>query len=223
MLTPMPPSRPVSSRLDRLARFGGWALVLLSVAACTQARRKRDKPATTEASAPAASAPAPEASAPAPAAPVTAAPVTPAPAMPATTTPAPAGAATPRRGLDPARAKGTVRMTLTLPKTLRLGGFSLVATYDADKFAVAEPVTAPAMQGYMCQANLAVPGTIRFNCAGLVNEDRGGLVATFDVAHAGVAPTPADFQVTDFEIVDDLAQKVIGVSPVLAMEPVAPR
>jgi hypothetical protein len=178
--------------------LAGWAAVLL-VPAFASAETRRERP------------PAPTASAPAPSA-------------PAASAPAPAAASAPaptRRGLDPVRAAGRVKLTLSLPGKLRLGGFSLTATYDPDKLIVSEPDQAEAMQGYMCQSNLAQPGLIRFNCAGLVGEDRGGLLATFPVAHAGAAPTAADVVIGEFEIVDDHARKIEGVRPVLAVEPIA--
>lgn len=235
-------------RLPQVARFrlGGaiaWTFVLLAVAGCTEARKKREPKATAPAAStapaagtatPGAAARAAEAGATAPAAasgsPAPAvAPGSTAPAAAPVTTSNPASASAPAVaaaapvlvGLDPSRVTGKVKLSLSLPKPIRLGGFSFSATHDASRMTVAAPVTEAALQGYMCQSNLTPPGHIRFNCAGLVGEDRGGRLATFEVGHAGAAPTLADFQVTGLELVDDLATKVEGIAIVLAVEPLA--
>lgn len=207
----MTPPTLLRPRLARLARAGAWTLALVSVAACTQARRKREP---APAAPPAASAPAPPAE-PAPA-PTPAAASAPAASAPGASAPAPL-----RRGLDPQRAKGKVLLQIALDKPIRMGGFGFTATYDPERFAVAEPVKTKALDGYMCQANLAQPGVIRFNCAGLLSEDRGGPLASFEIAYARQAPTLQDIVVTKTELVDDLAQAVPSGLVVTIVPPAA--
>jgi hypothetical protein len=162
-----------------------WALVLLTLASGASAARRPSKKAAKAAPKPPAAAPA----------------TTP-PATPAT----PAAPAVP--GLRVEDAKGVATLQFSLDGKSKLGGFELTLTWDPSKFVVAEPKSDAALQGYMCQANVAVAGSLRYNCAGLPNEERGGVLSTVEVHYRDRAPTVADFKVEHDTVVDDMGNKV---------------
>jgi hypothetical protein len=108
---------------------------------------------------------------------------------------------------------------ISLPKKVKLGGFAFTATYDPAAFHASQPVVEPALQGYICQANVEVPGTIRYNCVGLPNDERGGRLAVFPVKHAGRVPVTADFTVTSADVVDDYGNRIEGLRVEASVEP----
>ena len=113
-------------------------------------------------------------------------------------------------------------LKLVLPRQVRLGAFALDLTFDPSRFDLADPKTEAAMSGYMCQGNLAVPGVLRYNCVGLPNEDRGGLLATLPVRYAKDPPKASDFTVTKNEVVDQLGAAIPDLQVALEVS-AAPR
>ena len=124
--------------------------------------------------------------------------------------------------LSAAEAKGTVTLQLALAGKMRLGGFALTATWDPAAYVIDEPKSDAALSGYLCQANVSVPGTLRYNCAGLPNEDRGGLLSTMVVRYRDKPPALSDFKVTQNEVVDDLGRTVAEKHVELALAAKAP-
>jgi hypothetical protein len=192
----------------RFALALSWTIILLVAAACTEARRPKRTKAEK-----------PEAQQPAIAQPVPVAPVDPAtapadaPGAPA----APVAVATP-----PAAMTSVTSLRVTLPGKMRFGAFALLVTWDPALFSLSEPKPEPALSGYMCQANVAQPGTIRFNCVGLTGEERGGLLATIPVQFKDRAPTVEDFKVVQNEVVDEMGQTLAEVHVQLAVDPAHP-
>lgn len=111
------------------------------------------------------------------------------------------------------------RWAFKLPRPARLGGFSFTATWNPEDFTLGEPVPGDGLKGYMCQANVRQPGVLRWSCVGLVQEDRGGVLATFDVHYRDAPPTLASFQVTQNELVDDFGRGLPGLGLELAAAP----
>jgi hypothetical protein len=180
-----------------------WGLALLSLAGCGEARKKERKPPV----------PAPVA-APAPA------------SVPPTPVPAPAPAPTPATapapaGLRPQDAKAHGTLVLTLPRTVQLGGFSFAATWDPAALSVGEPATEAALQGYMCQANVSVPGSLRYDCVGLPQDQRGGRLAVLPVHHAARPPRADDFAIVKNDVVDDMGRTLEGLHIELSVAPAA--
>jgi hypothetical protein len=135
-------------------------------------------------------------------------PAPPAPAKPVT----PAVPAAPVvKGLDPKDAKGTTKLNLELPKAVRLGGFAFVATFDPLAFALAEPEQGEAIQGYLCQANITVPGVLRHSCVGIPKAAQSGAIASLVIHYKDRPPRPEDFKVTQNELVDELGTPLPGL------------
>lgn len=187
-----------------------WTAILLASAACSEARRSkrtRKQEAGVQQPVPPAAPAAP---------PVEAAPpgVHPGPAdAPVGAVPAPAGSG---------EMTGEAALRITLPGKRRFGAFAFAATWDPGAFLLGEPIPGPMLAGYMCQANLVPPGSIRFNCVGLTGDERGGLLATIPVRFKDRAPGVEDFKVVQNEVVDDMGQILVEVHVELAVDPAKP-
>ena len=186
------------------------AAILVSLAGCSDARRQRERPRE-----------APPAPAPSTAAgPPPTAPARPAPAAAAQQPTSPLVESTVAGAITREAATGDAALTLSLATPRKLGGFALTLTWDPRLFVLGgDPHAEPSLTGYMCQPNVQVAGTLRYNCVGIVEGLRGGLLATVPVRFKDRAPRVEDFTIVQDKFVDDMGQAIPDARLALAIQP----